>query len=176
MTVFRGSLGIFLPRFLLSYTNVAGQSDSPGQAVPCILPVMQFIQHSADREMNIFIVEDSSAVRERLVDLVAEVPGVQMVGDAGNYDDAVSGILSTRPDVAILDIKLANGRGSGIDVLQRVKSELPRLRAIMLSNYSTPQHLKASADAGAEYFLDKSADFERIAGILGQLQKESEAG
>jgi DNA-binding NarL/FixJ family response regulator len=137
---------------------------------------MQFIQQSADREMNIFIVEDSSAVLERLIDLVGEVPEMQMVGDARNYDEAVSGILSTRPDVAILDIKLANDRGSGIDVLQRVKSELPRLKAIMLSNYATPQHLRASADAGAEFFLDKSADFERISGILEQLQKESEAG
>lgn len=126
--------------------------------------------------MNIFIVEDSSAVLERLIDLVGEVPEMQMVGDARNYDEAVSGILSTRPDVAILDIKLANDRGSGIDVLQRVKSELPRLKAIMLSNYATPQHLRASADAGAEFFLDKSADFERISGILEQLQKESEAG
>ena len=137
---------------------------------------MQFIQHAAHGEMNIFIVEDSSAVLERLVDLVGEVPGIQMVGDARNYDDAVSGILSTRPDVAILDIKLANDRGSGIDVLQRVKAELPGLKAIMLSNHATPQHLRASVEAGAEYFLDKSTDFERISGILEQLQKESEAG
>jgi DNA-binding NarL/FixJ family response regulator len=40
----------------------------------------------------------------------------------------------------------------------------------ILSNYSTPQHLKASADAGAEYFLDKSIDFERVGEILEQMK------
>jgi DNA-binding NarL/FixJ family response regulator len=124
--------------------------------------------------MKVFIVEDSPAVLERLVELIGEVEDAEVVGNAANYDSAVAGILATRPEVAILDIRLADDRGSGIDVLNRVKTELPSLRAIVLSNYATPQHLKASADAGAEYFLDKSADFERIAGILGQFQDESD--
>ncbi len=78
--------------------------------------------------------------------------------------------MSTQPDVAILDISLAEG--NGIDVLVNVKPRLPALKGIMLTNYSSPQHLKASADAGAEYFLDKSVDFERIAEILAQLLGE----
>jgi len=41
-----------------------------------------------------------------------------------------------------------------------------------MSNYATPQHVKASADAGAEYFLDKSADFERITEILSAIGLE----
>ena len=125
--------------------------------------------------MKIFIVEDSPAVLERLVDLVREVPHMEMVGDARNYEDAIAGILSTRPDLAILDIKLADHRGSGIDVLQQVKALLPGLKAIVLSNYATPQHIKASTDAGAEYFLDKSRDFERIAGILKQLETDDKS-
>ena len=124
--------------------------------------------------MKVFIVEDSPAVLERLADMVREVPGMEMVGEAGNYEDAVTGILSACPDVAILDIKLADERGSGIDVLQRVKPELPGLKAIVLSNYTTPQHERASAEAGAEYFLDKTRDFERVAGILEELQDESD--
>jgi DNA-binding NarL/FixJ family response regulator len=39
----------------------------------------------------------------------------------------------------------------------------------MLTNYTSPQHLRASAEAGAEYFLDKSVDFERIAEILERM-------
>jgi DNA-binding NarL/FixJ family response regulator len=137
---------------------------------------MEFTHHAAGRDMKIFIVEDSAAVLERLEDMVRDIDGMELVGNARNFDDAVSGIMSARPDVAILDIKLANDHGSGIDVLNRVKPQLPELRAIVLSNYATPQHIKASADAGAEYFLDKSVDFERIAGILEQLQDEGDAG
>jgi DNA-binding NarL/FixJ family response regulator len=126
-------------------------------------------------DMKVFIVEDSPAVLERLVELIGEVEDTEVVGSAGSYDAVVAGILAARPEVAILDIRLGDERGSGIDVLNRVKPVLPRLKAIVLSNYATPQHIKASADAEAEYFLDKSADFERIAGMLEQIQDESDA-
>ena len=120
--------------------------------------------------MKVFVVEDSAAVRERLVELIRDVKDIEVVGEAATYDTAVAGIINTRPDVAVLDIKLANATGSGIDALIEVRKTLPGIRAIILSNYSTPQHLKASADAGAEYFLDKSIDFERVGEILEQMK------
>jgi DNA-binding NarL/FixJ family response regulator len=126
--------------------------------------------HLARRDMRVFVVEDSAAVRERLVEMIREVKDIEVVGEAATYDTAVAGIIDTRPDVAVLDIKLANETGSGIDALIEVRKTLPGIRAIVLSNYTTPQHLKASADAGAEYFLDKSIDFERVAEILQQMQ------
>lgn len=117
--------------------------------------------------MKIFVVEDSAIVRERLIEMIREVDGVEIVGEADSYGTAVEGIMASQPDVAILDISLAEG--SGIDVLAHVKPRLPGLRGIMLTNYTSPQHLRASAEAGAEYFLDKSVDFERIGGILEQM-------
>jgi len=121
----------------------------------------------APGEVKVFVVEDSALVRERLVEMIRQVKGVDVVGEAASYSAAVNGILSTRPDVAILDISLADG--NGIDVLAHVKPRLPGLRGIMLTNYDSPQHQRASADAGAEYFLDKSVDFERIPEILEQM-------
>jgi DNA-binding NarL/FixJ family response regulator len=120
--------------------------------------------------MKIFLVEDSAAIRERLIEMLGDMRGIAVVGEAARYKDAVTGILRTRPDVVILDIKLADEEGSGIDVLGQVKRAMPAVRAIMLSNYATPQHAKASADAGAEYFLDKSADFQRIVEILERIR------
>lgn len=122
--------------------------------------------HLAGPDMKVFVVEDSAAVRERLVELIQEVEDTQVVGEAETYERAVAGIADTRPDVAILDIKLADATGSGIDVLNEVRKTMPAIRAIVMSNYATPQHAKASADAGAEYFLDKSVDFDRIPEIL----------
>lgn len=120
--------------------------------------------------MKVFVVEDSAAVRERLVEMIREIEDTEVVGEAATFDKAVAGIMSTLPDVAILDIKLADDAGSGIDVLNAVRKAMPAMRAIMLSNYVSPQHLKASADAGAEFFLDKSSEFERIPGILEQMR------
>ncbi len=129
----------------------------------------------ARRDMKVFVVEDSAAVRERLVEMIQDVKDIEVVGEAATYDTAVAGIIKTRPDVAVLDIKLANESGSGIDALIEVRKTLPGIRAIILSNYSTPQHLKASADAGAEYFLDKSIDFERVPEILEHMKVASGA-
>ena len=126
--------------------------------------------------MKIFVVEDSAAVRERLVEMIREVTDIEVVGEADTFGRAVIGIRDTMPDVAILDIKLANDAGSGIDVLNAVRKELPALRAIVMSNFATPQHMKASADAGAEYFLDKTVDFERIPGILEHMKGDTQAG
>jgi DNA-binding NarL/FixJ family response regulator len=128
--------------------------------------------------MKVFIVEDSPVIRERLVEMVETANGHTVVGQADSFDDAVAGIAQTRPDVAIFDIKLAdgNGNGNGIEALAAAKRHMPGLLAIVMSNYATPQHRKASADAGAEYFLDKSADFERIPGILSALEAGQKRG
>ena len=124
----------------------------------------------ARRDMKVFVVEDSAAVRERLVEMISEVEDVHVVGEAATFGAAIAGIRNTAPDVAILDIKLADDTGSGIDVLNEVRKAMPAIRAIVMSNFMSPQHVKASADAGAEYFLDKSADFESIPGILGSMR------
>lgn len=120
--------------------------------------------------MKIFVVEDSEPVRERLIEMIGELEGCSIVGEAATADAAVAGIRRTHPDVAIFDVQLA--AGSGIDALVEAKREQPGLRAIMLTNYATPQHEKASVDAGAEYFLDKSADFEKIAEVLAYMNAE----
>ena len=129
----------------------------------------------AGHDMKVFVVEDSAAVRERLVEMIREVEDMEVVGEAATYDKAVAGIMNARPDVAILDIKLADDAGSGIDVLNQVRKAIPAMRAIVLSNYVSPQHLKASSDAGAEFFLDKSSDFERIPEILERIRDGDDA-
>jgi DNA-binding NarL/FixJ family response regulator len=129
----------------------------------------------AELDMKVFVVEDSAAVRERLVEMIREIASVEVVGEADTNSKAVAGIIKTVPDVAILDIKLADDAGSGIDVLNEVRKSMPAVRAIVMSNYVTPQHVKASVDAGAEYFLDKSVDFDRIPEILRQLSGDKNA-
>ena len=124
--------------------------------------------------MKVFIVEDSPAICERLVEMVEAAHGHTVVGRAENFDDAVAGIAQSRPDVAIFDIRLSHG--SGIDALVEAKRGTPGLFGIVMSNYATAQHRKASADAGAEYFLDKSADFERIPEILSILAARTQRG
>lgn len=120
--------------------------------------------------MKVFLVEDSALVCERLVEMI-EADGVhRVVGQAATYDDALRGIAATAPDIGIFDIKLA--KGNGIEALVEARRRVPGLVGIVMSNYATPQHLKASADAGAAMFLDKSSDFERIPEILSSIAQD----
>jgi len=121
--------------------------------------------------MKVFLVEDSVPVRERLIEIIEAHGDHAVVGQATTYDDAVQGIVATRPDVGIFDIKLE--RGNGIEALAEAKRLMPGLIGIVMSNYATPQHAKASTAAGAQYFLDKSAEFDRIPGILSSLDNRN---
>ena len=114
--------------------------------------------------MKVFLVEDSALIRQRLVEMIEADGAHTIAGEADNYADAVSGIARVHPDVAIFDIKLASG--NGIEALAEAKRHQPALLGIVMSNYASAQHKKASAEAGAAYFLDKSADFGQIPQIL----------
>jgi DNA-binding NarL/FixJ family response regulator len=119
--------------------------------------------------MRIFIVEDAVEVRKRLVALLGAVPGLEIAGQAATVRDAIDGAAAAAPDVLLLDLQLADG--NGLDVLAALRPRLPRLRTIVLSNFATPQHRAASLAAGAEVFLDKSAEFGRVAGVLREWDK-----
>lgn len=124
--------------------------------------------------MNVFIADDSSVLIDRLSDLVREVPGVNLVGSAGEAAEAGRAILEAHPDVVILDLQLKNG--NGIEVLDAVKSIHPDMIVIVLTNYPYPQYRRKCMAAGADFFLDKSSEFQRIPAILRQYLKVPAGG
>jgi len=110
--------------------------------------------------MQVFIVEDSEAVRNRLIAMVESVPGAQIVGHASDAKSAVNNILATNPDLVVLDITLATG--TGFDVLRAVHPRAPQIDFYMLSNFATPQYRQLASSLGARGFFDKSNEFERM--------------
>lgn len=121
--------------------------------------------------MRVFIVDDSSVVVERLTDLLDEVLGAELVGQAGDVSQAVRGIRETKPDALILDLQMPGG--SGLDVLRTIRSEFPHLYVLICTNYPYSQYRNECLTSGANCFLDKSSEFEKIPDILRDLiQKE----
>ena len=116
---------------------------------------------------NVFLVEDSALIRARLVEMLGDVQGVAIVGEAETPASAIEGILRTRPDSVVLDIQLIGG--SGLDVLRKIRPVAPDMVFIMLTNQSAPQYRKACMDAGANYFLDKSSEIQDIKQLLSSL-------
>jgi two-component system response regulator DevR len=120
------------------------------------------------RPLGVFIADDSAVIRERLAELLAGVEGVVVVGQAEDVPSAERGIQATNPDVAIVDIQMPGG--TGIDVVRNVKRGKPGGPSfIMYTNYGLPQYRKASAEAGADFFFEKSTDSRTLADAIRML-------
>jgi DNA-binding NarL/FixJ family response regulator len=113
---------------------------------------------------NVFLVEDSPLVLERLAKLLAPVPGTSIVGKAAGVVEAIKGILSTKPDVVVLDLSLSPG--SGFDVLSTVRRDEPGIDFYILSNFSSEPYKRHAHRLGAKDFFDKSTDFERVRDVI----------
>ena len=117
--------------------------------------------------MKVFITDDSKIVVERMADLLKEVAGVEIVGQAGNPLEAVLSIDRTNPDAVILDLQMPGG--SGLEVLRAIRRGHPGVKVLICTNFPYPQYRDECLAAGANYFLDKSADFDKIPVIFRQL-------
>jgi DNA-binding NarL/FixJ family response regulator len=122
--------------------------------------------------MRVLIADDSNLVVERLARLLDEVSGVEFAGHAADVTQAVHGILELKPDALILDLHMPGG--SGLDVLRALHCLHIELPVIVCTNYPDPEYRSECLSAGASFFLDKSAEFEKIPSILrGLMQKKA---
>lgn len=113
---------------------------------------------------NILIVDDSTEVRENLSKLLRTIDGINIVGEASDYLSGIDRFDKLRPDIIILDIDLPVG--TGIKVLSEVKKVSPSTTVIMFTNYSNHMIKNLAVKQGADYFLDKSNDIDKLADIL----------
>ncbi|MFQ6675986.1 MAG: response regulator transcription factor [Fidelibacterota bacterium] len=117
--------------------------------------------------MKLLIVDDSPLFRDRLAAMLSDLPRVQVVGYADDVESARDAVTRFHPDVVTVDIRLP--RGSGIDVLKDIKTRSSGTRVIILTNYPYPQLKRKCLAEGADEFLDKSNDIDRLPGILSSL-------
>ncbi len=123
--------------------------------------------------MNLFIVEDSLLIQNRLVRFIEELPDVSIVGISAEIAGAYDKIVSTHADAMILDIQLSDGNSLGL--LKKIKSSIPEVRVVVLTNHSNEANRMQALRAGADSFLDKSTDFEQIPNILQRWQAHGPA-
>jgi len=114
--------------------------------------------------MQVFLVEDSEIVRQRLETMLSDVPGTRIVGRAAGAQAAIRDILLARPDLVVLDVQLAEG--SGFDVLRALHAQAPELDVVMLSNYSSDPYRQIAERFGARAFFDKTREFERVRDVV----------
>ena len=110
--------------------------------------------------MNVFIVEDSGAMRESLRSMLSEFHDVRIVGYAADEPAAIEQISALLPDVVILDLNLHSG--SGVAVLKNVKKHHAAIKVMVLTNCTDEIYVDACKRANADYFFDKSFQFMQV--------------
>ncbi|HSB82262.1 MAG TPA: response regulator transcription factor [Candidatus Methylomirabilis sp.] len=123
--------------------------------------------HYGDEAMRVLVVDDSAIVGERIAAMLSEFTEIELLDQVKDGLEAVERIRTLSPDVVILDIGLP-GR-NGIEVLGDVKREKLVPIVMILTNYPYPQYQQRCVDAGADFFLDKSIEFDRVLQIFKQL-------
>jgi len=119
------------------------------------------------RPTHVYIVDDSQPIRARLAHLLSSLPHVTVVGQAASASEAITGILRVKPDSVLLDLNLMGS--TGIDVMRQVRPAAPEVVFVVLTNHFEPQYRDACMNAGAAYFLDKSGDLDKVAGVIAEI-------
>jgi two-component system, NarL family, response regulator DevR len=116
--------------------------------------------------IRIFLLDDHEVVRRGIAELLSTVEGFEVVGEAGTATEAVSRVLASRPDVAVLDARLPDG--SGIDVCREIRSALPSTYCLILTSYDDQDAVLASVLAGASGYVLKEV---RTAGLVDAIRQ-----
>ena len=114
--------------------------------------------------MRVLIADNSALIRERLTWLLADLKDVEIAGQARDALEARRLAKRLKPDVAILDVGMP--KGGETDLLFDVKKANPSVKVIVLTNDAYPEIRNKCFDEGADYFFDKSTEFQKVVSVL----------
>ncbi|GGW97064.1 response regulator [Streptomyces chryseus] len=107
-----------------------------------------------DGKITVFLVDDHEVVRRGVHELLSVEDDIEVVGEAGTAGDALVRIPATRPDVAVLDVRLPDG--SGVEVCREVRSLNEDIKCLMLTSFADDEALFDAIMAGASGYVLKA--------------------
>ena len=121
--------------------------------------------------LRLMLVDDHEVVRSGLRAMLEATGEVRIVAEAGTVSDAIAQAGRTRPDVIVMDVRLADG--SGIEATREIRAQRPETRVLMLTSFADDEALFASIMAGASGYVLKQihgTDLVRAIRQVGQGQ------
>ena len=120
--------------------------------------------------LKILIVDDTDIVAERLYKMIIDIDSVDTVLKSNSYNQAVELINKQLPDIILLDIQLPGK--NGIALLKFVKENYPSIKTIIVTNNASSNYKLICESIGADFFIDKSAEFEKIPFIINRISTQ----
>lgn len=119
--------------------------------------------------MKVMIVDDSTVINQGLYKLLSDIEGLEIVSVVEDGLEAMSDFKNKNPDIVVLDLMIP--KMSGLDVLRNIRQINDKTIIIVLTNYNQSYFRDLTSSLGADYFLDKSAEFEKVYAICSNLIK-----
>jgi two-component system response regulator DevR len=113
---------------------------------------------------RVFLLDDHGVVRVGLATMIDSEPDLEVVGQAGNAENALTGIAESQPDVAVLDVRLDDG--NGIEVCREIHATHPDVRCIMLTSFADDRALVDAGAAGASAYVLKQVRGDELADTI----------
>jgi two-component system response regulator DevR len=109
---------------------------------------------SGNGKITVFLLDDHEVVRRGVHELLSVEEDIEVVGEAGTAADALVRIPATRPDVAVLDVRLPDG--SGVEVCREIRSQDESVKCLMLTSFADDEALFDAIMAGASGYVLKA--------------------
>lgn len=110
--------------------------------------------------INVFIVDDHDIVREGLKRILENESDMQVVGEANNGDDVMSGVSETNCNVLLLDLTIPGRQGTGL--IKEIKKKKPNIRILVISSNPEDKFILPLLRAGAVGYISKSAGLDEL--------------
>jgi DNA-binding NarL/FixJ family response regulator len=117
--------------------------------------------------IRVLLADDQRVVRDGLVLLLGLLPQVEVVGTAGDGDEAVDRAAALRPDVVLMDLRMP--RCDGVEATRRLREREPGIKVIVLTTYADDRSVIEALRAGARGYLTKDAGGDEILRALQQV-------
>lgn len=110
--------------------------------------------------IRIMVIDDQAVVRQGFVALINTVPGMVVVAEGTNGEQAIELFRQHKPDITLMDLRMPVL--GGVDAIARIRREFPKARIIVLTTYDGDEDIYRSLQAGAQGYLLKDMFFEEL--------------
>ena len=123
--------------------------------------------------ISLLIVDDHPVIREGLRKMTALSPDLEVVGEAGDGQQALEKVQALRPNVVLMDVRMSGM--DGVEATRRIRTEFPTTEVIILSSYDEDRYVFEALRAGAKSYLLKDVSPDRLAEAIRSVARGESA-